>query len=304
MQIAQSQIYNPQEASSSSLSGPNAADWGYRIKLGDTAKKVDLDCVGPNSVAGGVVVAAGLSTTFNISTQDAMDANGLTTGAAIDASTSTIFAVYWCSAGDFSGGLGFSTTMPTRINGVYVLGAGAVPSLCRFIGWVRVNSAGNLTDSLQDRQIVNYYNRRVTPLYINPGYANDNAVTTYTRNSATWTTMRATAAESQCTFIGNGEDAASFTLNAMIEGAPTATVKFGIGLSTTQPVAIGSFSANAGNRPSSACTYTFLPTSGTLFTPQMLTVNSVNNATYVADTARDGAAADAPATLLGGWILA
>jgi imidazolonepropionase-like amidohydrolase len=169
---------------------------------------------------------------------------------------------------------------------------------------MRTDAAGDLTDTLQNRQVVNYWNRRRTPLYINPGYSDDNVVTTYTRNSATWTTMRATPAESQCTFIGNGEDAALFTINAMIDGAPTATVKFGIGLSTTQPLAIGSFSANAGNRPSSSCSYTWLPVAATLYTPQMLTVNSVNNATYVADTARDGAAADAPATMLVGTIFA
>lgn len=297
--------YNPSSSSTTTVSNPTAASWGYRFTLqGASQSKIDLVPVGPDSVAGGVIIPPGLTTTFDTAVQNAMAGTGLSTGATVSASFNTIFAVYWCSAGDFSGGLGFSTTMPTLQNGILSLGAGAIPILCRFLGWIRTGAAGGLVDSLQNRQVVNYLNRRRTPLYINPGYVDDNTVTTYTRNSATWTSMRATAAESQCTFIGNGEDAALFTLNAMIDGAPTATVKFGIGLSTTQPLSIGSFSANAGNRPSSSCTYTFAPASGTLYTPQMLTVNSVNNATYVADTARDGAAADAPATLLAGTIFA
>lgn len=280
--------------------------WGYRIKLGDTAKKVAMDPVGPNCVVNGVVVPGGVTPqVFNISTQDAMDANGLSTGAKIDVSTSTVFYVYYCVAGDFASALGFSTTGPARNSeGVYYLnGAGFAPS-CLFIGWIYVDASGNLLDSLQNRHIVNYYNRRRTPLYINPGYVNDNAVTSYTRNSATWTTIRATAAEAQCSFVGNGEDAAEFTMNAFLTGAPAGAVGFGIGLSTTQPVVSGSFSANAGNNPSSAVSYRWLPAAGSLIVPQMLTVNSVNNATYVADSGRNGAAADVAGTLLVGSILA
>jgi len=298
-------MQNPDTTAVAPVSNPTSAEWGYRFKLqAASTSKIDLDPIGPNSVAGGVVIAPGLTSTFDTATQNAMAGTGLSTGALVSASANTVFAVYWCSAGDFSGGLGFSTTMPTLQAGILSLGAGAIPIKCRFLGWIRTGAAGALVDDLQNRQVVNFLNRRPTALYLNPGYVNDNAVTTYNRNSATWTTLGATAANSQCTFIGNGVDAAVFTFNAMIEGAPAGTVKFGIGLSTTQPLAEGSFSANAGNRPSSACTYVFLPAANVLHTPQMLTQNSVNNATYVADTARDGAAADVPATLMVGVIQA
>ncbi len=298
-------MQNPDAAASSGVTQAQAWDgeWGYRFKRA-SANTIDLEEVGPASAFDTFVIANGITTAWDISTQNAMTNAGASTGATVASSVSTIFGVYWCQAGAFSGGVGFSTSAPVRVDGSYRLNSSGDGLSCLFLGWIRTSAAGALVDTVQDRHVVNYWNRRQATLELCPGYTNDNAVTTYTKASATWTTIGASAAASAVSFLANGEDAYDVFATFVTQSSAVNPDKFGLGISTTQPVVTCSASANAGNFRSASCRQVAAPSNG-LVTVSMLTVQQGGStATFVADFARDGAASDPPATYIRGLVWA
>jgi hypothetical protein len=298
------QVQNPPASAAAGVTLAEAREglWGYRFSR-QSANVLQADTVGPVSAFNGNVVQPGLVVSSDISTQDAMGNDALTTGATVASSASTTFAVYWCAAGDFAGGFGFSTAAPVIVDGLPLLNSAGDGLNCLFLGWIRTSAAGALVDTVQDRLVVNYWNRRRTTLELCPNYTNDNAQTTYTRNSATWTTLTAAAASSQVSFIGNGEDAAEAVGTFVMTGLPAAVTPVGVGLSTTQPAGTGLIPANATNATVTV-PIRWTPSSGALQTVYLLMANNTATCTFVADLARLGAAADPIATCLRGSIWA
>jgi len=304
-EIAGCQLNNPDPAAAAGVTLAEARDglWGYRFSR-QSANVLQADTVGPVSAFNGNVVLPGLVESADISTQNAMNNAAASTGATVASSVSTIFGVYWCAAGVFAGGFGFSTAAPVIVDGLPLLNSSGDGLNCLFLGWIRTSAAGALVDTVQDRHVVNWWNRRRTFLYVNPGYVNDNAQTTYSRTLNVWGAVGVTAGASTVSFIGTGLDSAEFRAHLMLTGAPVAYTGFGIGLSTTQPEAVASIPANAPNNGSCAVSYQYIPTSGALASVTAL-LHTNNNATaVVADVARTGAAADPPATAMWGSIWA
>lgn len=277
--------------------------WGFRIGR-NSATTMSLTVAGPHSVSalsgsgGGVISASQVFPLFDTSAQNAMDVAGLSTGALVNASVSTLFHVYYCGAGDFQGGLGFSTTAPTRVNGLYVLANSDVGNTCIFVGWMRTDAAGNMQDNAAQRLVVNYYNRRWVSLLLRPAYADGNSTTTYALTTATWTRINAGTGDTG-EWISNGEEAirasATFVLGAV---APASIIKCGIGdNSNTQPLVCASLGSLAISGSSMSCQAVISAAAG-YRTITMLAVTGNLATTFAADYLRDGAASDPPATYL------
>jgi hypothetical protein len=302
--LPSSQIQNPDASGGGVTPGQAlAGQWGYRIRLdgGATLSSViSLETVGPNSVVNGTVIAPGNAGTWDTATQNLMDANGADTGNPIIGPA--FLYVYWCNVGAFSPGLGFSATAPALVNGQWILAGGGPDFL--FLGWVQVDASEQVSDTVKNREIANFYNRRIAPLAVTPGYVNNAAATTYFRTGANWTTMTATAADSQVTFIGNGESA------VWLEGHWTCLQDLaqnafgGVGLTATTPLQVAtipSSNALAQQFASAACSYSYVPAANALATASLLCYTNNIAIIWVADFARTGAAADPPATSMRGW---
>jgi len=283
--------------------------WGYRLNL-SSATTITVVQVAAHSVAGlvangAVIPSAGqFAAVFDISSQHAMDNTAADTGAIVNASLSTTFAVYWCTAGAFAGGLGFSTTMPTRVSGVYLLGNGGNAAGCFFLGWIRVDGSGNVNNTTANRGIINYYNRQSLSLLATPAYVNDNAETTFAMGaSLTWAQINGGTGDS-VQYIANGEDAIDLGMQAVLGAAAPAggPYEFGIGdNSTTSADSSACLLGAAAKYSSVSSLLTIVPSAG-YRTANMLCMNKNNGLTFIADRARNGATVDPKGTFLVGSV--
>lgn len=273
--------------------------FGYRVSA-ITPTGLGLVIVGPSTSIGGSTLDLQGSPLYDTTAHNPMDAAALDTGLGpINASVSTLFYVYYCFAGDFSTQsppLGFSTTAPTLLNGIYVLGAAGAAASCFLIGVVYLDAAGNMQDTTTKRTVVNWYNRRQAILSLAPGYNNNNAATTFALTANVWARLNGGTGDT-AEWISNGEDpiqaVAWFTLGA---AAPAAVVQVGIGdNSNTTPAAVASFGALALNGSSTAVTLALAPAVGRR-TLTLLGYTANLATTFQADEARNGSAADPQAT--------
>lgn len=310
MQLPGSAISNPDSSGGGGLTPTQQGDawrgqWGYRIKAA-TSVRIDLETVGPNSVVGGTVIPAGITTFWDISAMNIMGSTGADSGNPIVGSD--LYYVYWCEDGPFSPGLGFSLSAPQLIAGQLLLGNATDPTQFLFLGWIQTDTGSpSVTDSLQRRHIVNWWHRRPTPIAVVPNYVNNNAATTYSRTAGNWTTMTATAADSQISFVANGEDAVILNGSWACFQDTVQPVFGGIGRTTTSPLQTATIPPEAlgGTFASCACAYTFTPAApAALETVSLLCYTSAVAIAFVADWARTGAGADPPATSLRGIIQA
>jgi len=282
--------------------------WGQYMSL-TSGVTIVLTQVAVHNVAGlfsdgsSIPTAGQLGVVFDISAQNAMDATATSTGSIVNASLSTTFAVYWCNGGDFAGGLGFSTQMPTRVQGTYVLANTAVGRTCFFIGWIRVDAAGNVNNSTAHRDIINYYNRRDLVLAASPQYADNNADTTFAVTANVFGQING-GTNDNVSYIANGEDRVFLEANLVAGGAVSALGPVAIGIgdnSTTVPDSVSMLAAAAASRSSASALFVAVPAAG-YRTAAMLIWTSNNAFTVLADSARHGSTLDPRATFLQGVV--
>lgn len=117
-------------------------------------------------------------------------------------------------------------TALTTQNGVLVK-TGALTR--RYLGTAYFTTAGNgqCEDSLANRYLWNYYNRRARPL------RRLEATATWTYTTATWRQANAAAANQLCTVIGVAEDLLSIDVRGVAANASAATAYNGIGVGST-----------------------------------------------------------------------
>lgn len=283
--------------------------WGYRFFLTDPAgaqHTIGLETVGMNSVVNTTVIPPDIATTWDISTQNAMGNSGNDLGTLVNASTNTTFNIYWANSGPFAGGLGFSTSPPTLLLGQYVLGSAATPADFRFLGWMRVDSAGRMNDSITARNVINFYNRRLLTLNQKPGFVDNNASTTFSRSLNVWGRLN-NGTNDSVDFISNGEGGLKFTMVVTIGSAIAGTFSsVGIGQnSTTTPSTSASFGPLAVTFSTATCDMVFNPGIagfGLFRSIYMLCMTSNLAQTFLADQVRNGAATDPVATYLNGLV--
>lgn len=282
--------------------------WGLRFRRVG-ARIFGFQQVGPHLVPGtaesGAFALPGSSTLaglIDLDAQNAMDAAGLSTGAAISASPSTTYHVYYCRDGDFAGGAGFSTTAPALVGGMYLLGSAGVPARCFFLGWVRLDSGANMQDNAAQRLTVNYYNRRWKTALLRPGYNDNNAATTFSANLAAWGRLNGGTGDT-FEYVANGEDRYVFQARVTLGGAAPATgPQFGLGdNSNTEPTVVCTIPALDPAGASTGCGLDLAPAAG-YRTVALLGMTNGLATTIQADLARNGAAADPAATWMIGAV--
>lgn len=197
--------------------------------------------------------------------------------------------------------LRLSGTAPTRYLGTYYLGTDPGAKAWRFVGWVRVNGSTQFEDDTTNRGVVNYYNRLVKPVYLTPGYSDNNAATTWTTTSTTFTAANGGTGATG-SYIANGEDAVRIRAVALVSnsGANSNFVGIGDNSATTAVVA-----GQADGTAIQGCTavYSSVPAAGRR-TVVLLVRVSGGTGTYYADVARGGSGADPAATYLVAEVMA
>lgn len=257
--------------------------------------------------AGNKVVVSGMTVpipTLGLSTSiadDLIDANGGDAGTPPAASTLYFVYVSNQKATFAPVSIRLSSTAPVLVNGVRYLGSSGNALNWRFVGWVKTNATPQFESTRANRLIVNYYNRLSLSLFANPGYVDDDAFTTYSHNSATYSELNG-GVDNKVSFISNGEDEVHLEMVTVTTTGNGNSILPGIGIDSVTDAAIsalcgsGTVSVN-GSWPLS---YDKALPEGDHFAAMLAYTNAA--ATIYADGPRAGSAADPPMTIISGFI--
>lgn len=180
----------------------------------------------------------------------------------------------------------------------------------RLVGTIRASAANQTSDSGGSsgtagfRGVCNENNK--VPRFIRcvPGYSDDNANTSYTTTSTTWTAANG-GTGATATFLSDGKSAALFDCFSVCNGdATTHSVAVGIGIdSSTSPSVNGFWTGSVSNSP--CCNLkTVLSEGGHTVSLCIVSKGGGTTCTYFADLARSGASADPIATAIFGTVMA
>lgn len=231
-----------------------------------------------------------------------LTSDGLLSSAGVVTSTGPSSSTLYYAYVTADGLLRLSATAPSRHRGVYCLGTVAPATRCRFVGWVRLNGSTNFVDSTTDRLVVNYYNRERKSLLLRPGYNDDNAATTYTTTSTTWTPANG-GTGATASYIANGEDAIhAHAFSMMSNSNAGVTTRLGIGDNSAANASVSTRMTGT-TALACSCAYSTVPATG-YRTIALLVSVSANTGTYHADEARNGSAADPAVTALYATVMA
>ncbi len=263
----------------------------------DSATQISLQRYsGDTCVVAGDVVSIGSSGLTCLTTDNLINSSGLNSAGA-PAASATLYYVYLIGPqGGYSPNtLRMSTTAPTLTERGLYLGSTGNAVNCRYVGQVRVNATPNFVDTVNDRLVVNYYNRRAMPWMVTPGYADANSDTTYTTTSTTYTAANGGTGATG-SFLSNGEDAISFRLWSVCSVTAGNSAFAGIGADSTSTAAAET-ECDSTVEFGVGCHYTYTPAAG-YRTASLLVAVSGGTGTYRADGARKGSSADPIATAM------
>jgi hypothetical protein len=251
---------------------------------------------------GGEFLAIGTSGAVLTTSDGLLSSAGAITSTA--PSSSTLYYVY-VGAVDGEAQLRLSATAPTRVGGIYYLGAASNEARWRFVGWAYLNASTQFTDSETAREVVNYHNRVRVRLLNCPAYNNGNAQTSYTQASTTYAKVNG-GTNSDVSFIANGEDAIPLevTMRAVLNvvGGIHGPA---IGIDGVTDVETSGNCLQAGSeRIHTTVPRVYAPTSAGRHVASLLGRQSSGTATIYADIARNGASADPKQTFISGWAMA
>lgn len=162
------------------------------------------------------------------------------TDAGTTPSVDTLYHVYISNSGaSFApSSMRLSTTAPTALNGVKYLATTGNGAKWRFAGWAYTfdnGSGAELWDDPLRRLVVNYYNRKVECIGTAVNYTNDNALSYWTKSSATYTYYGTTQGNSQLQVISNGEDAIDSFLQPGFVTCTAGDCIFGLAIDGNDP---------------------------------------------------------------------
>lgn len=246
--------------------------------------------------AGGLALAP----SDNLLAADGTDSGG-------NMAPSTLYYVYVsnASASFAPTDLRASTTGPSLLNGVKYLATTGNGANWRFVGWIRTNASGADGEFVSDttnRHCINYYNRRPLPILLCPNYADDNASTTYTFNSASWARINGGTADT-ASYISNGEDAVlvSYQVGAEAITAHQYLLALGDNSTTTGYCQARNSSTEAGGVPSRSLSVALSPAEG--YRTLVMLMLTTTTFTVYADAGRGGGSADVRLTYMSATVM-
>lgn len=234
-----------------------------------------------------------------LTTDNTITAAGLDSGGGMGITTRYSIYVSNSKASFAPGTVRATVTTPVVVNGSLYLDNVGNALNWRFVGTVYViSNAGvpNFADSLTQRYVSNYWNKRQVRLYRCPGYVDDGNRTSYNVNTATWGVIKAN--DYELAYIDNGIDVAEFYAQAYHEDL-TETLLIGIGLGII-----------TGVRKQALCPALAMGCVKEVVAPIGVAQVSVDflavatNTVVIADDVRNGSVADPAVTFIEGWVWA
>lgn len=166
------------------------------------------------------------------------------------------------------------------------------------------DDAGGSGATPGSRLLLSWYKPRPRNIQMCPGYVNDNASTTWTTTSTSWTAANA-GVNSTFKFLSSGEYEAKFHLSAhTICGSAGIPAGVGIGIDTTTSPVVSNFNVSTtANSSPTACNYDGILSLGVhSISFCAVSFNGSSTVTYYADIARVGASADPMLTYITGTV--
>lgn len=233
-------------------------------------------------------------------TDNRIDSAGADAGAAL--TTSTLYYVYVSNSKATFAPLGIrlSTVAPSLYKGAYYLGTSGNAANWRHVGWVRTNGSTQFVDDTTDRLVINRYNQRRLPILLQPGYNDNDSATSYTISSTTWAAVNG-GTGATASYISDGINAVSFQAAGNGDPGASAVLAFGIGDNSTTSAYCEATSGTAA-RLHSGLSMEKVQSEG-YFTVSLLAYRATANGTMLADSPRNGSAADPRRTYLTGIVM-
>jgi len=173
----------------------------------------------------------------------------------------------------------------------------------RYLGTIRASGANTTEDSVANRFVSNYYNRVPRPMFSCPAYNDDNAQTSYTTASTSFTPANG-GTGSKLAFLSQGQDAVEYGAVAAVTNDGANSVSVGVGEdSTTTTQTRGFFFKDSSAYGHITASRTIIPASGYHYL-ELLVQTGGGTATYFADLARVGSAVDPRATYISATVMA
>jgi len=262
---------------------------------------------GSSCVVNGEDIDPGSGGIACVTTDNLISSTGTDSAGAMGASTLYYIYLSNTSASFAPSDVRGSATAPSSYNGVKYLATSGNGANWRFVGYVRTNASTNFVDDTTDRLVVNFYNRQVKSLFLNPGYADANSATTYTNATADdWVAVNGGTGATG-SWIANGENAIKAdTFMVLSNGTLASKTRMGLGIDDTSAASkihTSGGAAVAGERFCISGSYCAVETEG-YHTITMLTTVDSGTATIIADSGRmSGEGADARTTSLWATVM-
>lgn len=262
--------------------------------------------IGNKVVVSGLTVVIPSSGLMRDIADNLIDASGADAGAPPAASTLYFVYVSNQQASFSPSSIRLSATSPVLLNGVRYLGTSGNAVNWRFVGWVVTNATPQFESTVTSRLIANYYNRLKLKMYVNPGYVDDNAATTYTVNSASWQPLSTYVGSgtSRLSFISNGEDSIIYQATMVLSSAnPSNSLLAGVGLDSVSEADQAALSVAGVQNDTIPVQNEIAPVEGSHFL-EFLAAFTGGNVLFYADLGRlAGGTIDYPATALSAEVI-
>jgi hypothetical protein len=225
----------------------------------------------------------------------------------------------WTAGGgsDLVRGTGAGSTAISQQNGVWVnqnaISGGPAALQGIYLGTFRTTSTTTTADSggsgatAGTRFLWNAYQRVPRSLWANPGYLNNNASTSYTTTSTTFSEANGGTGSKSQFVLGLHGEAISYTATFNLSNNTALSVSLGgVGQDSAVNAAVNAYvnvpNANSSNTASVGNTY--IPGPGYHYLDLLIAAGSGSTAIFFADVGRNGSSSDVPATYLSGTLMA
>ncbi len=170
------------------------------------------------------------------------------------------------------------------------------------MGTLCASNTNQVDDSETKRYLINFYNAVERRLFICPGYNDDNAVTSYTTTSTSYTEANG-AGNGTVNFLSDGQKPVKLVCQCQGTAGAGGLGRLGLGIDSTTTATASSFIGDAASANGNGMVeYTNVLGAGRHFATMLIVQRTSGTLTIFADVQRDGSSADPRASYLEGVI--